>query len=175
MAGSLNKVFLIGLYLQGKSIPDLASITGHSRSAVRYHLLKAGVLRSRSDGVRLSAHKISSAHKGRPKLKSEQTKKRISASALARGEMFARGVRITSQGYAEFTRGANKGRLVHRVLAECLLGRRLFPGEVVHHLDGNKVNNAPGNLMVMSNREHNRIHAQSAHESRERCQNGRFA
>lgn len=42
------------------------------------------------------------------------------------------------------------GRHEHRVVAEQMLGRPLKPGEVVHHLDGNKRNNAPENLMVFA-------------------------
>lgn len=34
------------------------------------------------------------------------------------------------------------------MVAERMLGRKLKPGEVVHHIDGNKRNNAPENLMV---------------------------
>ena len=42
------------------------------------------------------------------------------------------------------------GRHTHRVVAERMLGRKLLPGDVVHHIDGNKRNNDPGNLMVFS-------------------------
>lgn len=42
------------------------------------------------------------------------------------------------------------GRHTHRVVAEKMLGRKLKPGEVVHHIDGDKRNNAPENLMVFS-------------------------
>lgn len=175
MAGSPNKVILIELYMRGMSIPDVSKETGIPLSTARYHLRLAGVLRSRADGVRMSSGKISEALKGKPRPMSAQARQKLSASALERGEKFARGLRVTSQGYAEFTRGENKGRFVHRVVAENLLGRRLLPGEVVHHLDGNKLNNAPENLLVLSNREHNSLHAQSAHKTRERCPNGRFA
>jgi hypothetical protein len=48
---------------------------------------------------------------------------------------------------------------VHRLVAEQKLGRKLRPGEVVHHIDGNKLNNDPSNLQVMTARQHLRFHA----------------
>lgn len=42
------------------------------------------------------------------------------------------------------------GRHTHRIVAEQMLGRPLKPGEVVHHIDGNKRNNNPENLMVFA-------------------------
>lgn len=42
------------------------------------------------------------------------------------------------------------GRHTHRIVAEQILGRELLPGEVVHHIDGNKRNNDPTNLMIFS-------------------------
>lgn len=51
------------------------------------------------------------------------------------------------------------GRHEHRVVAEQILGRPLKPGEVVHHIDGNKRNNAPENLMVFASQaEHVKWH-----------------
>lgn len=49
----------------------------------------------------------------------------------------------------------------HRVVAEQILGRKLNPGilgEVVHHIDGNRHNNAPENLQVMTQSEHALLH-----------------
>ena len=42
------------------------------------------------------------------------------------------------------------GRHTHRIVAEEKIGRPLKPGEVVHHIDGNKRNNNPENLMVFA-------------------------
>lgn len=50
------------------------------------------------------------------------------------------------------------GRHEHRVVAEEMLGRPLRKGEIVHHKDGNKHNNDPSNLEVMTQSEHMREH-----------------
>lgn len=49
----------------------------------------------------------------------------------------------------------------HIVVAEQAIGRALNPAEVVHHCDGNKLNNHPDNLRVFSNQAaHLRFHKQ---------------
>lgn len=48
----------------------------------------------------------------------------------------------------------------HIVVAEAAIGRSLFPGEEVHHIDHNKQNNDPSNLLVCANHEeHMKFHA----------------
>jgi len=56
------------------------------------------------------------------------------------------------------------GKHLHRVVAEQGLGRKLKRNEVVHHLDGNKLNNDPDNLIVMTRQEHSRLHGKLNHD-----------
>lgn len=69
----------------------------------------------------------------------------------------------------------SRGRHEHRIVAEQMLGRRLKHGEVVHHINGDKHDNRPENLMVFaSQKEHAKYHAAHPEESgvqmgRRRC------
>jgi hypothetical protein len=46
----------------------------------------------------------------------------------------------------------------HRRVAEQMLGRELVRGEIVHHVNGDKRDNRPENLVVMTQSEHMRLH-----------------
>lgn len=64
----------------------------------------------------------------------------------------------------------SKKRDLHRVVMEEHLGYQLTRREVVHHKDGNPMNNDIGNLQVMSLSEHSRMHMlgnKNSHKNRE--------
>jgi hypothetical protein len=72
---------------------------------------------------------------------------RLKRAKLLRG-------RGAGRGYVKFM-----GRHLHRVMAEKILGRPLFAGEIVHHIDGDKRNNTWRNIEVLpSQSEHARLH-----------------
>jgi HNH endonuclease len=55
------------------------------------------------------------------------------------------------------------GEYEHRIVAERKLGRRLKEGEVVHHIDGDRLNNDPDNLEILSSQsEHMKLHMRKA-------------
>lgn len=53
----------------------------------------------------------------------------------------------------------------HIYIMEKILGRKMKGRgkEVVHHIDGNKLNNKPSNLRLMSMPEHQRMHLLKRH------------
>ena len=67
--------------------------------------------------------------------------------------------RVNSSGYQQF-KDPRTGRweLTHRRVAEKLVGGSILPGREVHHIDGDKTNNRPSNLTIVSKAKHRLIH-----------------
>lgn len=64
----------------------------------------------------------------------------------------------TVDGYALVTENGKRVYL-HRLIMEELLGRKLTEHEVVHHIDGDKLNNDPSNLKLFASQaEHAKHH-----------------
>ena len=59
---------------------------------------------------------------------------------------------------------------VHRLVMEQLIGRYLEPNELIHHIDGDPLNNHPDNLQIVTASEHAKIHDLQ----RERDEYGRY-
>src|SRR3990167_639054 len=80
----------------------------------------------------------------------------------AQGHYHWGGGRTVSAGYINLRTGTGKARREHIVIAEHALGRPLRKGEVIHHIDGNKVNNRNSNLLICSASFHRWLHNRMA-------------
>ncbi len=63
---------------------------------------------------------------------------------------------VGKKGYRRF---ANSGKTVHRYVASKKVGGKIGKGRVVHHKDGNKLNNRRKNLQVMNRSSHGKLEA----------------
>lgn len=60
--------------------------------------------------------------------------------------------------YLRPTSRAMKSKCLHILVMERIIGRKLFSDETVHHVDGDTLNNSPGNLCLMTRRQHRKCH-----------------
>ena len=74
---------------------------------------------------------------------------------------------IDDNGYLRFK---DTNKLVPRWVKEKQLGRRLEKGEVVHHINGNILDNRPENLELLTAKEHYKKHVVPILEARREAQ-----
>lgn len=79
--------------------------------------------------------------------------------------------RIRNDGYIQITTTENKGKLLHRLVYEKHFGS-IPEGFCVHHLDNDKTNNAPNNLILLSKSHHHHLHMRGTNHPR--WDNGRI-
>lgn len=78
-----------------------------------------------------------------------------------------RGAYIDDKGYLRISAGPQRGKRLHTLIAEAILGRELKPDEDVHHKDQNKLNIDWRNLKVMGHKEHGAVSRKQAWYFRE--------
>lgn len=169
---------IVADYLSGKSSTELASAWGLSGVQILRIVGKAGATRSASEAHTLAGArpevraKLSMASLGKPC--PEHVKAALRGYVGPRHHSWRSGITISAGGYLCFTtspaNGVHAGRALHVVIGEWVAGRRLRDGEVIHHKDGNKLNNAPSNLQVMTASDHARHHALDHKFGARKCQ-----
>jgi len=124
-------------YEAGESSTQLGHVYGVSSPTILSHLRRAGV-EIRAPGAQLGSKRVPGWHR--------------------RG-----GPLYTSQGYLRTADREGRGQLVHRGCWEAYYGA-IPEGYVVHHCDGDILNNEIENLMRMTHGEHSRLHRLQAEE-----------
>lgn len=132
------KNWLILEYSSGASMIDIGQKIGISPSGVRKYFIKYGIER-------------------RPRTAFFQ-------GSPSKNPNWRGGRRVKRSGYVEVYcpehPNANKRKCVyeHQLVMEKAIGRYIAPGEVIHHIDGNKSNNDISNLLLLANSEHAKLH-----------------
>lgn len=134
---------------------DISRRTGVSVSNVHHLMRVYGIeRRTLSESVKYARMAKKSSYVGR-KQSQEEIAKRV---ATRKRNHTAIGVTTGQKGYLRYTTGKYEGRLVHVVIMENHIGRKLLPGECVHHINGNKQDNRIENLRLMKMGEHSTLH-----------------
>ena len=75
--------------------------------------------------------------------------------------------KIDEYGYRRFV---DSNILVHRYVMETKLNRKLQKGEIVHHINGNRLDNSYKNLELLTAKEHFKKHVVPILEARREAQ-----
>lgn len=166
----LTKELLQADYNSLRSMAKIAKKYGVSKKCIMNYMNRFGIKRTRKtvpiDEVRsLAASGCSATEIGRML---GFTASAISKAARKNGihikDPYHKGYILTHNGYImvkkpDHPQCDTKGYVrLHRLIMEEAIGRFLRPDEVVHHVDGNKLNNRLENLRIDSLANHTRMH-----------------
>lgn len=178
---SVNKVIsnkseeILNFYKNGLSITQLSKKFKIAQSTIRFFLKRNNALRSRTEGIIISAKQGRlGVLKGKKRTFTEEWKKNISISKTNWWNKNAKGYSTKKSGYVVLTRGKNKDRTFHHATLEMISGYKLSKDMIVHHKDDNKSNNHLDNLELMTRSQHAKLHASKRSPYLKRDKFGKF-
>lgn len=162
-------------YKSGLSATEIANSIGCASITIMRLLKSNNVdVRTRPEIGKLSHSKpdvkmkLSIAATGR-KLP-ESAKEKLRERVGDKNHNWGGGLTISKGGYLVFTNspanGINRNKHLHVVICEYKYGRKMKKGEHVHHIDGNKLNNHPDNLLILTASDHAKLHAKERNNAR---------
>ena len=135
----IDENIVIKMHEEGKTIVEISSELGCSATPVRKALTKHGLSRTAAPRVGIFNGDKNPAWQG--------------------------GRRVRTDGYVVVWTPEGE-MLEHQYVVEKHIGRKLFPSEVIHHIDRNKQNNDINNLQIMGRSDHAKVHANEMQEGR---------
>lgn len=145
--------------LETKSLRKIAKEIGSSYGALAYTVRKHGIVSKHTGGQ----------YSGKKNIAKANEKNKLNPRLGSRASNW-KGGRVLGNAYYMLHKPdhpfCNRDGYVmeHRYIAEQTIGRYLESHEIIHHIDGNKHNNVPDNLQVVTKKEHARIHADAIKE-----------
>ena len=115
------------LYEEGFSIPQVYKKTGIPLSTLRLRFKKAGILRSRTEALKLASRqgRLGLSLRGKKRQFTQEHKDNIKKARIKWGQENRKGWTLKSSGYVECTFGPNKYRRQHDIIMEQHIGRKI--------------------------------------------------